>query len=108
MLLGYNNDPSLRDIAISILFTVGRYQVMDYTEAYGAYILFLLLLVLMVEQIRYSDSAQPLTVKPMFPFEKVTLGSLYETAVMLTVEQGLGELVVFDFVQEYFLRKGIH
>lgn len=27
---------------------------------------------------------------------------------MLTVEQGLGELVVFDFVQEYFLRKGIH
>jgi tyrosine-specific transport protein len=108
VLLGNYNDPSLRDSAMSTLFAVNRYQVMDYTGASGASILFLILLVLMVWQNRYGDNARPLTVKPMFPFGKSTLESLYKAAGMLIVEQGLENLGVFEFVQEHILRKGIH
>ncbi|KAL3800300.1 hypothetical protein HJC23_003596 [Cyclotella cryptica] len=108
ILLGYYNDPSLRDSATSTLFAVDRYQVMEYTGAFGASILFLILPALMVWQNRYGDDARPLTVKPMFPFGKLTLGSLYKAAGTLIVEQGLEKLGVFEFVQEHFLRKGIH
>jgi hypothetical protein len=108
ILLGYYNDPSLRDSATSTLFAVDQYQVVDYTGAFGASILFLILPALMVWQNRHGDNARPLTVKPMFLFGKLTLVSLYKAAGMLIVEQGLEKLGVFEFVQEHFLRKGIH
>ncbi|KAL7481492.1 hypothetical protein ACHAW6_007176 [Cyclotella cf. meneghiniana] len=108
ILLGYFNDSSLRDGAAASLFSVDRYQVMEYTGAFGASTLFLILPALMIWQNRYGDDARPLTVKPMFPFGKLTLGSLYKAAGTLIVEQGLEKLGVFDFVQEHFLRNGSH
>jgi tyrosine-specific transport protein len=83
-----------------------RYQVMEYTGAFGASTLFLILPALMVWQNRYGDDARPLTVKPMFPLGKITLGSLYKAAGTLIVEQGLEKLGVFEFVQEHLLKSG--
>jgi len=108
ILLGYYNDPLLHNTAMSTLFAVDRYQVMEYIKAFGASILFLILPALMVWQNRYGDNAQPLTVKPMCLFGKLTLGRLYKAAGMLIVEQSLEKLGVIEFVQENFLRKRIH
>jgi amino acid permease len=82
-----------------------RYHIMEYTGAFGASTLFLILPALMVWQNRYGDDARPLTVKPMFPLGKITLGSLYKAAGTLIVEQGLEKLGVFEFVSNHFLLK---
>ena len=76
-------------------------QVMEYTGAFGASTLFLILPALMVWQNRYGEDARPLTVKPMFPLGKITLGSLYKAAGTLIVEQGLEKLGVFEFLKEH-------
>ena len=76
---------------------------MEYTGAFGASTLFLILPALMVWQNRYGEESRPLTVKPMFPLGKISLGSLYKAAGTLIVEQGLEKLGVFDFVSDHFL-----
>ena len=43
----------------------------------------------------------PLTVRPMVPLGKVTLGSLYKATGTLILEQGLENLGVFEFVKEH-------
>eukprot|EP00956_Cyclotella_meneghiniana_P035871 scaffold118851_cov54-Cyclotella_meneghiniana.AAC.2 len=78
-------------------------QIMEYTGAFGASTLFLILPALMVWQNRYGEESRPLTVKPMFPLGKISLGSLYKAAGTLIVEQGLEKLGVFEFVSEHFL-----
>ena len=80
-----------------------RYQIMEYTGAFGASTLFLILPAYMVWQNRYGEDGRPLTVKPMFPLGKITLGSLYKAAGTLIVEQGLEKLGVFEFLREQWL-----
>lgn len=80
-------------------------QIMEYTGAFGASTLFLILPALMVWQNRYGEESRPLTVKPMFPLGKISLSSLYKAAGTLIVEQGLEKLGVFQFVSEHFLNK---
>jgi tyrosine-specific transport protein len=79
-----------------------NFEILDYTGIFGGSVLFLILPALMVWQNRYGDDARPLTVKPMFPLGKITLGSLYKAAGTLIVEQGLEKLGVFEFIKELF------
>jgi amino acid permease len=106
---------ALLTLTPSVLFSIllGYYapdldpqHVMEYTGAFGASTLFLILPALMVWQNRYGEDARPLTVKPMFPLGKITLGSLYKAAGTLIVEQGLEKLGVFEFVSEHLLNRG--
>jgi hypothetical protein len=117
ILLGYQQqqqqlqyDPT--EVSNSVITTssstisIDPFQIMEYTGAFGASTLFLILPAFMVWQNRYGDDARPLTVKPMFPLGKITLGSLYKAAGTLIVEQGLEKLGVFEFVSEHFLKSG--
>jgi tyrosine-specific transport protein len=117
ILLGYQQqqqqlhyDPT--EVSNSVITTssstisIDPFQIMEYTGAFGASTLFLILPAFMVWQNRYGDDARPLTVKPMFPLGKITLGSLYKAAGTLIVEQGLEKLGVFEFVSEHFLKNG--
>jgi tyrosine-specific transport protein len=79
-----------------------NFEILDYTGIFGGSVLFLILPALMVWQNRYGDDARPLTVKPMFPLGKITLGSLYKAAGTLIIEQGLEKLGVFEYIKELF------
>ena len=79
-----------------------NFEILDYTGIFGGSVLFLILPALMVWQNRYGDDARPLTVKPMVPLGKITLGSLYKAAGTLIIEQGLEKLGVFEYIKELF------
>lgn len=57
----------------------------------------------MAWQNRYAeeDPPRPLTVRPMVPLGKVTLGSLYKAAGTLIAEQGPEKLGVLEFVRDW-------
>ena len=78
-------------------------RIVDYAGAFGASALFLVLPALMAWKNRYGDDARPITVKPMVPFGKLALGSLYKAAGTLIVEQGLEKLGAFDFLREHMM-----
>ncbi|KAL7535645.1 hypothetical protein ACHAXR_006634 [Thalassiosira sp. AJA248-18] len=82
---------------------INNYEIIDYTGIFGSSILFLILPALMAWQNRYGEEdPRPLTVRPMVPLGKISLGSLYKAAGTLIVEQGLEKLGVFEFVKEQF------
>lgn len=79
------------------------YSALDYGGAFGVSTLFLVLPPLMVWGQRYGDESQQLITKPMVPFGKLSLGSMWKAAGTLILEQGAEKLGVFDFIQESFL-----
>ena len=79
------------------------FSALDYGGAFGVSTLFLVLPPLMVWEQRYGDSSEPLATKPMVPFGKVALGSMWKAAGTLILEQGAEKLGFFDWVQEIFL-----
>jgi tyrosine-specific transport protein len=79
------------------------YKALDFGGAFGISTLFLVLPPFMVWAQRYGDEQQPLITKPMVPFGKISLGSMWKAAGTLILEQGAEKLGVFEFVQEHFL-----
>mmetsp|Transcript_14120 Transcript_14120/g.39012 ORF Transcript_14120/g.39012 Transcript_14120/m.39012 type:complete len:562 (-) Transcript_14120:1627-3312(-) len=75
------------------------YRALDYGGAFGVSTLFLVLPPLMVWQERYHDD-KPLATKPLVPFGKIPLASMWKTAGTLIVEQGAEKLGVFDWAGE--------
>ena len=76
------------------------YQALEYGGAFGVSTLFLVLPPIMVWQQRYV-SDQPLATKPMVPFGKLPLGSMWKVAATLMLEQTADKLGIFDFVREH-------
>lgn len=78
------------------------YTALDYGGAFGVSTLFLVLPPVMIWGQRYGDSSQPLATKPMVPFGKLTLGSMWKAAGTLILEQGAEKLGLFDQIQAIF------
>jgi tyrosine-specific transport protein len=81
------------------------YDALEYGGAFGVSTLFLILPPLMVWKERYGDDQTPLATKPMVPFGKLPLGSMWKAAGTLILEQGAEKLGVFAFLQEHVLSK---
>jgi tyrosine-specific transport protein len=77
------------------------YQALEYGGAFGVSTLFLVLPPLMVWNARYGDEQVPLATKPMVPFGKIPLGSMWKAAATLIVEQGAEKLGLIDFAREH-------
>ena len=63
--------------------------------------LFLVLPPLMVWKERYGDEASPLMTRPMVPFGKLSLMSMWKAAGALILEQGAEKLGVLDKISEF-------
>ena len=77
------------------------YQALEYGGAFGVSTLFLVLPPLMVWNARYGEEQVPLATKPMVPFGKIPLGSMWKAAATLIVEQGAEKLGLIDFAREH-------
>jgi tyrosine-specific transport protein len=93
----------LPPLALSVADPDIFYKALDYGGSFGVSTLFLVLPPIMVWSQRYSDDQRPLMTKPMVPFGKLSLGSMWKAAGTLIVEQGADKLGVFDFFRENFL-----
>ena len=96
--------PAIASVALGYYHVdVDSYEVVDYAGIFGSSVLFLILPALMAWQNRYAeeDPPRPLTVRPMVPLGKVTLGSLYKAAGTLIAEQGPEKLGVLEFVRDW-------
>jgi len=78
------------------------FTALDYGGAFGVSTLFLVLPPFMVWGQRYGDSSEPLATRPMVPFGKLTLGSMWKAAGTLILEQGAEKLGVFDRIHDIF------
>ena len=78
------------------------FKALDYGGAFGVSTLFLVLPPLMVWKQRYQTD-EPLITKPMVPFGKIPLGSMWKVAATLIIEQGAEKLGVIDFFKDNFL-----
>mmetsp|Transcript_50598 Transcript_50598/g.152469 ORF Transcript_50598/g.152469 Transcript_50598/m.152469 type:complete len:420 (-) Transcript_50598:49-1308(-) len=89
-----------------VLVSVGDpdifFKALDFGGAFGISTLFLVLPAVMVWEQRYGVEQTPLTTKPMVPFGKIPLGSLWKAAATLIVEQGADKLGLIDFVKDTF------
>ena len=56
----------------------------------------------MIWKSRYGDDDSPLMVKPLVPFGKISLGSLWKAAGTLIIEQGAEKLGIIDFFKDQF------
>ena len=74
---------------------------LEYGGAFGVSTLFLVLPPLMVWKERYQADT-PLNTKPMVPFGKLPLGSMWKAAGTLILEQGAEKLGVFDAIHSLF------
>ncbi len=92
----------LPPLALSVTDPDIFFTALDYGGAFGVSTLFLVLPPLMVWKQRYGDEEQNLLTKPMVPFGKLPLGSMWKAAGTLIVEQGADKLGVFDFFKEQF------
>jgi tyrosine-specific transport protein len=90
-------------LALSVADPDIFYKALDYGGSFGVSTLFLVLPPIMVWRQRYSDDQRKLMTKPMVPFGKISLGSMWKAAGTLIVEQGADKLGVFDFFRENFL-----
>jgi tyrosine-specific transport protein len=90
-------------LALSISNPDVFYQALEYGGAFGVSTLFLVLPPIMVWKERYGNDEKPLVTKPLVPFGKLALGSMWKAAGTLIVEQGAEKLGVFDFIQQHFL-----
>lgn len=77
------------------------YNALDFAGAFGVSTLFLVLPPFMVWKERYGEEQTPLATKPMVPFGKIPLASMYKAAGTLIVEQGFEKLGIFDFFAEH-------
>jgi tyrosine-specific transport protein len=75
------------------------YHALEYGGAFGVSTLFLVLPPIMVWKERYGKEEKPLITKPMVPFGKLALGSMWKAAGTLILEQGAEKLGLFDFIQ---------
>jgi tyrosine-specific transport protein len=91
-------------LALSVADPDIFYKALDYGGSFGVSTLFLVLPPLMVWRQRYSEDQRQLMTKPMVPFGKLALGSMWKAAGTLIVEQGADKLGVFDFFRENFLQ----
>ncbi|KAG7355099.1 amino acid permease [Nitzschia inconspicua] len=93
----------LPPLALSLTDPDIFYKALDVGGAFGVSTLFLVLPPIMVWKQRYGEDQQPLMTKPMVPFGKLPLGSMWKAAGTLIVEQGAEKLGVFDWFQHQFL-----
>uniref|UniRef100_A0A7S4WB93 Amino acid transporter transmembrane domain-containing protein n=1 Tax=Ditylum brightwellii TaxID=49249 RepID=A0A7S4WB93_9STRA len=77
---------------------------LEYGGAFGVSTLFLVLPAIMIWKERYGDEQKPITVKPMVPGGKITLGSIWKAAGTLIVEQGAEKLGIIDFIHDAFTK----
>jgi tyrosine-specific transport protein len=89
-------------LALAVAIPDIFYQALEYGGTYGVSTLFLVLPPVMVWRQRYSDIEKPLTTKPMVPFGKLPLGSMWKAAATLMLEQTADKLGVFDFLSGLF------
>ena len=80
-------------------------QALEWGGAFGVSTLFLVLPPLMVWQARYGEDQQPLATKPMVPFGKIPLGSMWKAAGTLILEQGAEKLGIFEFFRDHFMNQ---
>jgi len=80
------------------------FNALDYGGAFGVSTLFLVLPPLMIWKMRYGKEGEqePLVVKPMVPFGKIPLASMWKAAGTLIIEQGAEKLGIIDFLKQYF------
>ena len=88
-------------LALSVADPDIFYRALEYGGAFGVSTLFLVLPPIMVWQERYGSDSKPLITKPMVPFGKLSLGSMWKAAGTLIVEQGAEKLGVFDFLKDH-------
>jgi amino acid permease len=84
---------------ISASDAVNVCKLLDYAGAFSISILFLFLPSIMIWKERYGDDNSPLTVKPMVPFGKLSLSSLWKVAATLFIEQGAEKLGLIEFIK---------
>ena len=84
---------------ISASDAVNACKLLDYAGAFSISILFLFLPSSMIWKERYGDDDSPLTVKPMVPFGKLSLSSLWKVAATLFIEQGAEKLGLIEFIK---------
>mmetsp|Transcript_29749 Transcript_29749/g.60803 ORF Transcript_29749/g.60803 Transcript_29749/m.60803 type:complete len:575 (-) Transcript_29749:100-1824(-) len=89
-------------VAVSLANPDIFYTALDYGGAFGVSTFFLVLPPIMVWQQRYGEDQRPLTVKPMVPFGKIPLGSLWKAAATLIVEQGAEKLGIISYIENMF------
>lgn len=92
----------LPPLALSLADPEIFYKALDYGGAFGVSTLFLVLPPFMIWGQRYGEDKPPLITKPMVPFGKLSLGSMWKAAGTLILEQGAEKLGVFDMIQEAF------
>jgi tyrosine-specific transport protein len=88
-------------LALSVAIPDVFYQALEYGGAFGVSTLFLVLPPIMVWKERYGKDEKPLITKPLVPFGKLALGSMWKAAGTLIVEQGLEKLGVFELIQQH-------
>ena len=81
---------------------VNTCRLLDCAGAFSISVLFLFLPSLMIWKARYGEDDSPLTVKPMVPFGKLSLSSLWKVAATLFIEQGAEKLGIIEFIKNYF------
>mmetsp|Transcript_34651 Transcript_34651/g.81707 ORF Transcript_34651/g.81707 Transcript_34651/m.81707 type:complete len:588 (-) Transcript_34651:254-2017(-) len=94
----------LPPLALSLTDPDIFFKALDYGGAFGVSTLFLVLPPIMVWKQRYADDEQNLLTKPMVPFGKIPLGSMWKAAGTLILEQGAEKLGFFDWFQHQFLQ----
>lgn len=75
------------------------YNALDYGGAFGVSTLLLVLPALIVWKDRYGEDQKPIMTKPMVPFGKISLASIWKAAGTLIVEQGAEKLGVIESLQ---------
>lgn len=90
----------LPPLALSVTDPDIFYKALDFGGAFGVSSLFLVLPPIMVWAQRYGDEQQPLMTKPMVPFGKLSLGSMWKAAGTLILEQGAEKLGVFEWISQ--------
>ena len=78
------------------------FNALDYGGAFGVSTLFLVLPPLMIWKMRYGEEQQPLAVRPMVPFGKIPLASMWKAAGTLIIEQGAEKLGIIDYLKNLF------
>ena len=78
------------------------FTALEYAGIFGASTLFLILTPIAAWNQRYR-SDKPIVTKPMVPFGKIPLGSMWKAAATLIIEQGAEKLGVFEFMQHHLL-----
>jgi tyrosine-specific transport protein len=91
----------LPPLALSVTDPDIFFNALDYGGAFGVSTLFLLLPPFMIWGQRYGDNQPELLTKPMVPFGKISLGSMWKVAGTLIIEQGADKVGVFEWLNEH-------